>query len=129
MKRGEDVMIKTKNYVLKDDKGNYVGVNSISYDEILRRNIYSWSERLINGFYTYSDKSEAMKELCLLQRKGIKIKYGVKFHVEEINQLEIIKKENKIGNSLGYPFKYQIIEEESIAPLEIHEEIMYGVGS
>ena len=72
---------------------------------------------------------EAIKDLNLLQEKEAKIKFRVTFHIEKINQLEVIKKESKMGNSLAYPFKHQIIEEESITTSCGYEELMYGVGS
>jgi hypothetical protein len=97
-------------YVLKDSKGNYVGINSISYDKSIGKNIYSWSERLINGFYTYTNKADATKELEILQRKGLEIKFKNNFYTEKINESEVLRDENQMGNSLAYPFKYEIIE-------------------
>jgi hypothetical protein len=122
-------MTEGKTYVLKDDKGNYVGVNSISYDEPTRENIYSWSERLVNGFYTYTEKSDVMKDLKLLQEKGLKINFGKNFHIEKINISEVLKNENKVGNSLAYPFKYEIIGSKSVEELATYEESICSVGS
>jgi len=129
---GADVMTNNEIYVLKDEEDNYVGVNSISYDKLTRENIYSFSDRLVNGYYTYTNKSDAINELELLQQKGQKINFGITFHIEKINMLEIIKNESNLGIK-AYPFKNKIINEELVVDSRINEgfvnhQDMCGVG-
>jgi len=107
--RGEDVMRKIEEYALKDSKGNYVGINSITFDEITKQDIYSSSEQLINGFYTYSSELDAITCLHVLRDKGIKIKFGIQFHIEKIDIMEVMIKEHKMGIK-KCPFKYEIIK-------------------
>ena len=114
--RGVDGMTELEVFVLKDSRGNFVGVNSISYDKQIRRNIYSYSETLSNGYYTYTDELDAKNELNLLQEKGIKIKFGIAFHIERINMLEVSRNEIELGIAKTLPFKHIIIEEMVIDP-------------
>jgi len=107
-------MTESTVFVLKDSKGNYVGVNSISYDKPSRKNIYSYSEQLANGYYTYTDESDATKELKLLLDKGMKIKFVITFHIENVDMLEVLRKENKMGNIKSCPFKHIEIRERTI---------------
>ncbi len=108
-------MIETEVFVLKDHGGkNYVGVNSISYDDEVGEHIYSFSNRLTNGYYTYTSKADAIKDLKLLQDKGIKINFGITFHIEKINILETIKNENENGIKL-YPFQHKVINQSMLA--------------
>ena len=109
-------MIESKVFVLKDSRGNYVGVNSISYDKKIRKNIYSYSETLSNGYYTYADESDAKNELRLIQEKGIKIKLGITFHIERVNMLEVSRDEVKLGIVNACPFKHTVIDEIVIEP-------------
>ena len=107
-------MTELEVFVLKDSRGNFVGVNSISYDKQIRKNIYSYSETLSNGYYTYTDELDAKKELNLIQEKGIKIKFGIAFHIERINMLEVSRNEVKLGIVKTYPFKHIVIDENEI---------------
>ena len=114
--RGVDGMTELEVFVLKDSRGNFVGVNSISYDKQIRKYIYSYSETLSNGYYTYTDELDAKKELNLIQEKGIKIKFGIAFHIERINMLEVSRNEVKLGIVKTYPFKHIVINETAIEP-------------
>lgn len=97
-------------FVLKDNDDNYVGSNSISYDTRNKRYIYSYSKFYTNGFYTYSNESDAMKGLEFLQLKSINIKIGIKFHVEEINRYETLKRESKMDIPRD-PFQHEYFRE------------------
>lgn len=88
-------MIK-KIFVLKDENENYVGSNSINFDKETNKYVYTYSEYLTNGFYTYQDKLEAEKALSLITDKGKEIKLGIKFHVDCIDTLETLTKESKM---------------------------------
>ena len=46
---GEDGMTEFEAFVLKDSRGNYVGVNSIAYDKPTKKYMYSWSEQFTNA--------------------------------------------------------------------------------
>jgi len=107
-------MTESAVFILKDNRGNYVGVDSISYDKPSRNNIYSYSEQLANGYYTYSDESDAIKELKLLQDKGIKINFVITFHIEKINMLEVLRNESRTCNIESCPFKHIVIDERTI---------------
>jgi len=101
-------------FVLKDNKGNYIGSNSISYDRESKQYIYSYSKYLTNGFYTYQCESDALNELDILQEKAIKIKIGTKFHVERINRFDVLSNESKMDIS-QYPFIHECIKAEGLA--------------
>jgi len=116
-------MTELEVFVLKDSRGNFVGVNSISYDKKIRKNIYSYSETLSNGYYTYTDELDAKSELNLLQEKGIKIKFGITFHVERVNMLEVSRSEVKLGIVKTYPFKHIVINE-----IEIDIPVVDSIG-
>jgi len=109
-------MTEQEVFVLKDSRGNYVGVNSISYDKQTKKYMYSYSEQLANGYYTYTDKSDAKNELNLIQEKGVKIKFGIAFHIERINMLEVSRNEVRLGIVKACPFKHIVIDEIEIAP-------------
>ena len=82
-------------FVLKDERNNYVGSNSISYDKETKQFFYSYSEWLTNGFYTYPTESSAKEVLKKLQEIATKNKISIYFHVEKINKLKISTEENK----------------------------------
>ena len=107
-------MTELKVFALKDSEGNYVGANSVSYDKQSGKNIYSYSEQLTNGYYTYTDKLDAEIKLKSLQDKGMKIKFVITFHIENIDILEVLRKENKMGNIKSCPFKHIEIRERTI---------------
>jgi len=121
--RGVDGMTELEVFVLKDNRGNFVGVNSISYDKQIRKYIYSYSETLSNGYYTYTDELDAKNELNLLQEKGIKIKFGIAFHIERVNMLEVSRSEVKLGIAKTYPFKHIVIDE-----IEIYHPVVDSIG-
>jgi hypothetical protein len=102
-------MNNVKIYVLKDEKDNYVGINSISHDKKTRKYIYSFSKRFVNGFYTYTDKSDAVVDLNLLEEKGLKINFENNFHIEKINMLEVSINESKLGIE-QYPIQHKVIK-------------------
>ena len=114
-------MAETEVFVLKDHGGEYVGPNSISYDDEMGEYIYSLSSQLTNGYYTYTNELDAIKDLKLLQDKGVKTKFGITFHIEKIDILETAKNENKDGIKL-YPFRHIIINQSMLAPKFISEE-------
>jgi len=83
-------------FVLKDERNNYVGSNSILYDKPTKQFFYSYSEWLTNGFYTYPTESSAREALKILQGIATKNKISIYFHVEKINKLKISIEENKL---------------------------------
>jgi hypothetical protein len=87
---GED-----RTFVLKDNEGNFVGKNSIYCNREFTKCIYSYSEFLTNGFYTYQRESDAKEYLKSLQTMALKIKIGIEFHIEEINRIEVLMLESK----------------------------------
>jgi hypothetical protein len=107
-------MAETQAFVLKDRGGEYVGVNSISYDNEIGEYIYSSSPQLINGYHTYTNELDAIKDLKLLQDKGIKINFGITFHIEKIDILKTIKNEKENGIKL-YPFQHKVINQSMLA--------------
>ena len=115
-------------FILKDANQDYVGVNSISYDELTRNYIYSFSPQLLNGYNTYTDETDANNQLKLLQEKGQKIKFGMDFHIEKINMVEVINKENRIGKVETLPVKHKIINVKISMPLEDMEKYLCGTG-
>jgi hypothetical protein len=121
LKGGTEVMAETEVFVLKDHGGKYVGVNSISYDKEIKEYIYSLSDQLTNGYYTYTNELDAIKDLKLLEDKGLKIKFGTTFHIENIDILETAKNENKDGIKL-YPFEHIVIDQSMLASEFICEE-------
>jgi len=116
-------MTEQKVFVLKDSRGNFIGVNSISYNKQTGKNVYSYSETLSNGYYTYTDESDVKNELSLIQEKGIKIKFGIAFHIERINMLEVSRSEVKLGIVKTYPFKHIVIDE-----IEIDHPVVDSIG-
>jgi len=123
IKGAVELMTELEVFVLKDSRGNFVGVNSISYDKQIRRYIYSYSETLSNGYYTYTDELDAKNELNLLQEKGIKIKFGIAFHIERVNMLEVSRSEVKLGIVKTCPFKHIVINE-----IEIDHPVVDSIG-
>jgi len=83
-------------FVLKDERNNYVGSNSILYDKETKKFLYSYSEWLTNGFYTYPTEANAREALKTLQGIATKNKISIYFHVEKINKLKISIEENKL---------------------------------
>lgn len=83
-------------YVLKDTQGIYVGSNSISYDKESKNFLYSFSQYLTNGFYTYPTMLSANKDLEKLKDIANKIGFEMGFYIEKINPITIIKQESKI---------------------------------
>lgn len=92
MRKGND----EGTFVLKDSDGKYVGSNSVSYDKETNRYVYSYSEFLTNGFYTYKNEKDALGGLKKIQEMGIKIKIGKEFRMEWINDREVVIKESKM---------------------------------
>lgn len=90
------IELTEETFVLKDGYGNYVGHNSITRDGRTNNYIYSYSPFLTNGFYTYPDKKSAFLALELLEQLATKIKIAMKFHVMEVNRMEILTKESKM---------------------------------
>jgi len=84
-------------FVLKDERNNYVGSNSILYDKPTKQFFYSYSEWLTNGFYTYPTESSAKQALKSLQEIATKNRISIYFHVEKINKLKILIEENKMN--------------------------------
>ena len=83
-----------KRFVLKDQDGNYVGTNSISYDKATKQVIYSYSEFLTNGFYYSSSQKGAEAQLDKLNQLQAQFKLsGKQFHVEQIDKNEILYRE------------------------------------
>ena len=113
---GEDGMTEFEAFVLKDSRGNYVGVNSIAYDKPTKKYMYSWSEQFTNGYYTYTDENDVNKALNIIKEMGTKIKFGIAFHFKKINMLEVLQKEFELGNIQSCPFKHMIIEAVEIDP-------------
>jgi len=103
-------------FTLKDDENNFVGINSISFDKPTGEHIYSWSERLVGGFYTYTSDEDAKRGLQVLQRKAQKIKFVKQFHIKEINMIEVMREEYKMNmnNLNNCPFKCRVIEEKEM---------------
>lgn len=91
-------------FVLKDNDGNYVGKYSLSWDNEIQDNVYSFCKYLLNGFYTYQNENDANKDLEALQSKANEIKIGKEFHIEWINRREVINNECKMGVP-RYPFQ------------------------
>lgn len=121
--KGVDELIAEQEvFVLKDSRGNFVGVNSISYDKRKRKNIYSYSEIHTNGYRTYTNIDDAKKILYLLQEKGTKIKFGIHFHIEKVNRQEVVKNEYKLGIIKTCPFKHMVIDEIEI------DQIVNSIG-
>ena len=77
-------------YVLRDEKGRYTGDNAFSYNEESKDYSYSYSDRLVNGFYTYPTEEKALKALEKLQEQVMKIGSDMKFSVQKINMNEVI---------------------------------------
>lgn len=95
---GEEII-----FALKDNDGKFVGENSIFCNKEQTKCIYSYSEFLTNGFYTYRRESDAKKSLETLQSMALKIKIGIDFHIEKINRIEVLMLESK-GNIPKNPF-------------------------
>jgi len=90
-------------FVLKDSEGNYIGANSIGYDDETKKVIYSYSKTLVNGFYNYSDFSDAQYALDKLNSANSRFKLPKTFHIQEIDMKLTIKQENGLVIS-GIPF-------------------------
>ena len=112
-------------FTLKDDENNFVGVNSISFDKSIGKHIYSWSERLVGGFYTYADNEDAIRGLQILQRKAQEIKFVKQFHIKEINMIEIMKEEFKMGIPDSCSFMCREIEENEM--IDIPSKVAFMV--
>lgn len=95
-------------YVIKDDQGMYVG----GITERKRLYVYSWSERLLNGFYTVSLETAKM-QLDKCKNIAERIKFDKEFHIEEVNIIKIIAEESKLPDDL-YPIRYRYIEKELV---------------
>ena len=81
-------------FVLKDQDGNFVGSNSISYDKQTRQVIYSFSKFLTNGFYYSLSQKAAEVQLDNLNQLQAQFKLsGKQFHIEEIDKNEVLYRE------------------------------------
>lgn len=100
---------KEGTFVLKDNRGNYVGVNSITYQKRKKLYDYAYSLSLKNGFYTYQTESSVTEALKILQEKGMEIKNVIQFHFEEINRREVLKNENNMGIKKN-PFIHELYD-------------------
>ena len=89
-------------YVIKDNNGFYAG----SIIEGETKNIYSYSTRLRNGFYTYPTKESVEDELEKLQNLADQLKFDKQFHIEKINLIDIMYIENQMPEE-KYPIKYE----------------------
>ena len=96
-------------FVLKDSEGNYIGANSIGYCEDTKKVIYSYSKTLVNGFYNYSDFSDAQVQLDKLNSANSRFKLPKTFHIQEIDMKEAIKQESGLVG-LGFPFVHEEID-------------------
>jgi len=81
-------------YVLKEQRNFYIGENSLQYDKETNCNELVYCETLTNGYDTYPTKKQALNVLKILEDLGRKIKYSNMFHVEKINLIATMKKEN-----------------------------------
>ena len=89
-------MTKTTSYAVKDDQGNYVGANSISYDGKSGGYLYSCSRFVTNGFYTYGSFERAKKCADNLNEIAKNIGFDRVFYVQEINLANVILEESKV---------------------------------
>lgn len=97
-------MKKEMVYVLKDQEGNYVASNSISYNEDTKKVSYTYSKFLVNGFYNSSTLEIAQTELDKLLALNKRFQLaGKQFHVEEIDMVKVMYAESKL-NIPRYPF-------------------------
>ena len=103
-----------RTFVLKDNRGNYVGSNSISQNKQAKQYVYSYSKFLTNGFYTYQTSEAAEVGLKILQDKETEINIGKEFHIEEINRYEVLKQESNI-NIPKNPFQHEYYQQEGLA--------------
>ena len=105
-KTNENVFV----FVLKDQDDNYIGVNSIGYYPETKKVIYSYSKTLVNGFYSYSDFSDAQIQLDKLNSANTRFKLPKTFHIKEVDMKEIALVESKIGIIKTCPFVHEEID-------------------
>lgn len=115
--------IKEKTYVIKDNQNNYVGTNSISYDQKIGKYYYLYSPFLVNGFYTYPNELMAQEDLRRLQELANKIGFDMEFKIEQINMIEIMYFESKLQIP-RYPFICVGINKETSNKLAIDKVIV-----
>lgn len=102
----------TRKYVfaLKDDQENYISENSIRLNSETKKYHYVYSTRLANGFYTYSDKDQALEAVHNLKKLAEKIGFNKEFHYEEFDMKTRLLYENRLLPSEKNPIKNIEIE-------------------
>lgn len=114
-------ILEVDTYALKDSEGNYVNSNAISYKEGDQFAIYSYSNFLTNGPFTYSSKEKAINALLELQSCANNIKYNMKFHYEGIKKSKLILIESENNFKVGFsPFKRRKIGVGKIGQININ---------
>lgn len=107
-------MTTVKVYVLKDEKGNYVSSNSISYYKKIGKYKYTFSKFLVNGFYTYQNELDAKEVLKELKNKAKEIGFNIQFNISKIDLIQKIYEESKIIKG-RYPFISIVIKKKESA--------------
>ena len=97
-------------FVLKDQDGNYVSANSISYDSESKQVIYSYCKTLTNGFYNCSSFDDVQTLLDKLNQSQKRFKLEKEFHIEEIPMVATYKEEDRLGLDSRFPFKHEYID-------------------
>lgn len=97
-------------FVLKDQGGNYVSHNSISYDQESKQVIYSYSPQLTNGYYTCSAFDYAQTCLDRLNQSQKRFKLNKEFHIEKIATVATYTKEDSLGLCSKFPIRHECID-------------------
>lgn len=99
-------------FVLMDEKGNYIGDNSIQYDKETKKHYYVYSHFLSNSFFTYSNGPQAQVELYKLKALALQLEFKNDFRIKRINLIKELTKEynrDKDKFPKPYPFVHEII--------------------
>lgn len=98
-------------YILMDEKGNYVGDNSIQYDKETKQHYYVYSRFLSNSFFTYTTGPQAQVELYKLKALALQLGFKRDFYIKRIELIkELTIEYNRDKDKCPvYPFVHELI--------------------